>query len=146
MLFQPLVWTAISTGKIVGVFEGVHKISDISMYRLFGLGELLAKNDEFGLGDKGYQGAERLLTPFKNPRGGKCTQEQKFYNYIHGTFRVNVERTIGRIQNFGCFDHWRGRCELAYHEPAFYVIAHMVNISLDLSPMLVSPPEVLYWE
>ncbi len=45
-------------------------------------------------GDGAYKGAEkkflgtRFITPFKKPRGGQFTKEQKEFNRKHGSFNL----------------------------------------------------------
>eukprot|EP01127_Copromyxa_protea_P018982 TRINITY_DN607_c0_g1_i2.p2 TRINITY_DN607_c0_g1~~TRINITY_DN607_c0_g1_i2.p2 ORF type:complete len:106 (-),score=13.15 TRINITY_DN607_c0_g1_i2:19-336(-) len=52
--------------------------------------------DEFGLADKGYEGAPRLLTPWK---GKGLNAKQKAWNYIVESSRVMVENSFARLVN-----------------------------------------------
>jgi len=71
---MPLFWS--------GPHAGV--ISDIRCYRMYG--PVLAA-DEALLGDKAYYGSEELIPPYKKPRGGELTADQRDYNLIHGCTR-----------------------------------------------------------
>ena len=57
-------------------------------------------------GDGAYEGAEkkflgtRFITPFKKPRGGQLTKEQKEFNRKHSSKRVGVENSIGVVKQY----------------------------------------------
>jgi len=52
---------------------------------------------EYGLADKGYQGAPKLLTPFKCARGKSLSEEEEAANALISTIRILIERD-GPIQ------------------------------------------------
>jgi hypothetical protein len=59
--------------------------------------------------DKGYQGIEKLhalsLTPFKKPRKGELTPEQKVFNRSLSKFRIVIEHVNRRIKCFKMFQY-----------------------------------------
>jgi hypothetical protein len=66
----PLFWS--------GPHAGVR--SDIRVWRDHG--PTMAA-DDFVLGDKAYQGAPDVISPYKRPRGGQLSRHQKDYNTVH---------------------------------------------------------------
>ena len=56
------------------------------------------------VGDKGYQGIDELhensIMPYKKPKGGKLTKEQKAFNRSLSKFRILIERINRRIKRF----------------------------------------------
>lgn len=54
--------------------------------------------------DKGYQGIKDIhfksLIPFKKPRKGKLTTEQKIFNRNLSKFRIKIEHVNRRIKRF----------------------------------------------
>lgn len=89
-------------------------------------------DDEIILGDSGYQGAEKVLTPFKKPRGGTLTPEQKeVNNYIHSR-RVKVENTFAHMKQFSILSQdWRQ--DLNKQRLCFNILAHCRNIEVRTS-------------
>ena len=59
----------------------------------------LLENLEF-IGDKAYAGRANTTTPFKKPKGGQLTQEQKDFNKKISQKRVYVEHLIRVIKIF----------------------------------------------
>jgi hypothetical protein len=66
----PLWWS--------GPHAGV--IADITLWRNH---RPALEADDMLIGDKAYQGADDIISPFKRPRGGHLTEDQKDYNLIH---------------------------------------------------------------
>ena len=56
------------------------------------------------IGDKGFQGIVNLhansLIPFKKPRKGELTEEQKQFNSKLSKFRIFIEHVNRRIERF----------------------------------------------
>lgn len=56
------------------------------------------------IGDKGFQGILDLhansITPFKKPRNGELTEEQKQFNSKLSKFRIFIEHVNRRIKRF----------------------------------------------
>lgn len=121
------------TGKIIWVAGGVPTTHDKKIFENCGLKDQI-QPDELGLADKGYEGAEGLLTPKKKKKSQQLTEEEKKVNAIISTVRIIVERTIGRIKNWGCMSlKWRGNME--EHWKYFQVVANLVNLSFDIRPL-----------
>lgn len=89
------------TNEIVCVFEGKGSVHDFTLYKQSGIHIL----DRILLvGDKGFQGIRDLhassLTPYKKPRNGSLTPEQKQFNSELSAFRICIEHTNRRIKRF----------------------------------------------
>lgn len=116
--------------KIIWVFGGVPsgifhdlKLAEIGFYEILDDGEKV-------LGDKAYIGNDHSVTPIKGP----VTEAEKMVNQNIGAIRVDVERMIGRFKIFNCLCHkWRHNRDS--HPLVFGVIAEIVNIETDLSPI-----------
>lgn len=81
--------------------------------------------------DSGYQGYQddhpALDIPYKKPKKGKLTKEEKQYNHALSRFRVRVEHAIGRMKKFRILAD-RFRYPKARHAVKFAVIAGITNI------------------
>jgi hypothetical protein len=87
-------------------------------------------------GDKGYQGLEgkdpqrEVKTPYKKPRGGELTEEQKLFNRVFNRGRVIVEHALAHLKVFQVLKQvYRHR--RAQHNTIFRIIAGLVNRRLD---------------
>ncbi len=122
----------ITDGKIVSI-EGPRTGSahDVSIWKGSSFKGLLKEN-EFVLGDKGYQGDEVIIVPWK--KNQLVFMYQWAFNLYHAHYRITVERTLGRMKFFKCLQV-RWRHELSLHHIAFYVIANIVNIDLFFHPL-----------
>jgi hypothetical protein len=98
--------------------------------------------------DKGYQGAAKqvslvtvinpetneqkqvprltLETPFKKPRGGELTDEQKEFNQKLGSVRVRIEHCIGWVKNWA-ITSTRFRCDHSIYTLVMQVVCGLVN-------------------
>ena len=89
------------TGKIICIYEGKGAIHDFELYRQSGI-----HMNKFILlvGDKGFQGIVDIhgnsITPFKKPRKGNLTEEQKQFNSKLSKFRIFIEHVNRRIKRF----------------------------------------------
>lgn len=66
-----------------------------------------------GLADSGYQGISKkwpsIETPYKKPRGGKLSKDEKEYNHILGSIRVKIEHVNAWLKRFRILkDRYRG--------------------------------------
>ena len=81
--------------------------------------------------DSGYQGYDKdhpdLDIPYKKPRGGKLTSEEKHYNHALSRFRVRVEHVIARMKKFRILAD-RFRYPRSTHSAKFATIAGIVNL------------------
>lgn len=84
-----------------------------------------------GYGDSGYQGYQEdhpdFDIPYKKPRKGKLTKEEKHYNHALSRFRVRVEHAIGRMKNFRILAD-RYRYPRPRHSVKFAIIAGITNL------------------
>ena len=85
-----------------------------------------------GYGDSGYQGYQEdhpdFDMPYKKPKKGKLTKEEKEYNHALSRFRVRVEHAIGRIKKFRILAD-RYRYPRSRHSTKFAIIAGITNLS-----------------
>lgn len=84
-----------------------------------------------GYGDSGYQGYQDdhpdFDMPYKKPRKGKLTIEEKEYNHALSRFRVRVEHVIGRMKKFRILAD-RFRYPRSRHSTKFSIIAGITNL------------------
>lgn len=52
----------------------------------------------FVVGDSGYVGSSRLLTPYKKPKNAELTPQQARFNYYHSLTRGVIEKTFGILK------------------------------------------------
>lgn len=98
--------------------------------------------------DKGYQGLDKqvtlvtvrnpetgeahqvprlqVYTPFKKPKGGELTEEQKAFNRLLGAVRVRVEHCIGWVKNWAIIAT-RFRCAHSIYTLVMRVVCGLVN-------------------
>eukprot|EP00732_Lithocolla_globosa_P000763 Lithocolla_globosa_v1_NODE_290_length_4624_cov_1165.781571.p2 type:complete len:303 gc:universal NODE_290_length_4624_cov_1165.781571:1257-2165(+) len=103
-------------------------IHDLTVYRK-GLLPAMIHIFEHLLADKAYIcNGLPFVTPYK---GNPCylSDFERKFNCFMSTFRVIVERTIGRMKSFSCLrQQWRHDLDL--HHIAFSVCAHLTNINI----------------
>ena len=82
-------------------------------------------------GDSAYQGYgkdhEGIDHPYKKPKGGELTVEEKEYNTGLGRFRVRVEHKIGQVKRFRIVSD-RFRNPRRTHHTKTSIIAGIVNL------------------
>jgi hypothetical protein len=87
--------------------------------------------------DSAYQGYDKehpnLEFPYKKPKGGPLTSEEKEYNQALSRFRVRVEHRIGRTKRFRIAGE-RFRNPLGTHHTKTSIIAGLVNIEAGFWP------------
>jgi len=87
------------------------------------------------VGDKGYQGVcdlhENSLTPYKKPKGGTLTDEQRAFNSSLSKFRVHIEHVNRRIKRFKMFQY-RYRNKQRKHHKRISLICGIHNFELAL--------------
>lgn len=116
------------TGRIVSVSHSAPgTVHDITIRRR---GPPLPENAH-AYADSGYQGYQddhpALDIPYKKPKKGKLTKEEKDYNHALSRFRVRVEHTIGRMKKFRILND-RFRYPRTRHSIKFSIIAGITNI------------------
>ena len=127
-------YIVIADGRIAGVspsHPGSHH--DLTIRRT---GPPLPKQAR-GYVDSGYQGYDRehpnLEFPYKKPKGGALTDEEREYNRALSSFRVRIEHRIGRTKRFRIAGD-RFRNPLATHHTKTSIIAGLVNIEAGFWP------------
>lgn len=81
--------------------------------------------------DSGYQGYQddhpAIDIPYKKPKKGKLTKQEKEYNHALSRFRVRVEHAIGRMKKFRILAD-RYRYPRLRHSVKFSIIAGITNL------------------
>ena len=89
------------TGEVICVHEEKGSVHDFEIFKQSGIHVL---DDILLVGDKGFQGIcaihPRSLTPYKKPRRGDLTPEQKAFNRKLSKFRMLIEHVNRRIKRF----------------------------------------------
>jgi len=116
------------TGRIVSVSSSVPgTVHDLRLRRR---GPPLPQNVN-AYTDSGYQGYQNdhpnLDIPYKKPKKGKLTKDEKDYNHALSRFRVRVEHAIGRMKRFRILAD-RYRYPRARHSVKFAIIAGITNL------------------
>ena len=88
-------------GKIICVYEGKGAVHDFELFKQSGTH---IHDSILLVGDKGFQGIcdihSSSLIPFKKPRKGTLTAEQKAFNSNLSKFRMFIEHVNRRIKRF----------------------------------------------
>jgi len=89
------------SGKIICVEEAKGSVHDFEIFKQSGIHLL---DDILLVGDKGFQGICALhslsFIPFKKPKNGELTAEQKAFNRKLSKFRMLIEHVNRRIKRF----------------------------------------------
>lgn len=90
-----------------------------------------------GYADSAYQGYDKdhpdLDIPYKKPKGGELTAEEKDYNRGLSSFRVAIEHRIGRTKRFRILcDRYRNPRHT--HHTKTSIIAGLVNVEAGFLP------------
>jgi hypothetical protein len=90
-----------------------------------------------GHADSAYQGYDKdhpdLDIPYKKPKGGELTAEEKDYNRGLSSFRVAIEHRIGRTKRFRILcDRYRNPRHT--HHTKTSIIAGLVNVEAGFLP------------
>ena len=115
-------------GRIVSVSSSTPgAVHDLTLRRR---GPPLPQNAR-GDADSAYQGYQDdhsdLDIPYKKPKKGKLSQDEKEYNHALSRFRVRVEHAIGRMKTFRILSE-RYRYLRSPHSVKFSIIAGMTNL------------------
>lgn len=90
-----------------------------------------------GYADSGYQGYDKehsnLDIPYKKPKDGELTAEEKEYNRGLSSFRVAVEHRIGRTKRFRIVSD-RFRNPRRTHHTKTSIVAGLVNVEAGFLP------------
>jgi len=94
------------SGEIICVSEAKGSVHDFEMFKE---SDIHLLDDILCVGDKGFQGICDFhafsVTPFKKPKGGKLTPEQKAFNRNLSKYRIRIEHVNRRINCFKLFKY-----------------------------------------
>jgi hypothetical protein len=117
-------------GEILFVSEAKGAVHDFEMYKQSGI---RLHEDTLFVGDSGFQGICDIhlfsAIPFKKPKGGELTEEQKEFNRSLAKYRIRIEHVNRRIKRFKIFQH-RYRNKQHKHLIRFTLICGIYNYQL----------------
>jgi hypothetical protein len=130
------VLVQIGTGRIMAYLgPDVGRIPDINAFRLHEQ-ELHLLDEELILGDKGYQGHEKILCGFKNSKKAPLDVDDQVFNLLLDSVRQLVECTFKRLKQFGVLGKsGRWHCARKKHRPVFHLCCQFTNMSMDRDPV-----------
>ena len=115
------------SGKILFVSEAKGSVHDFEMYKLSGL---RLNDDILFVGDSGFQGILDIhlfsVTPFKKPKGGELTDEQKAFNRSLAQYRIRIEHVNRSVKCFKILKY-RYRNKQQKHLLRFALICGIFN-------------------
>jgi len=118
------------TGKIICVSEAKGSVHDFEMFKQ---GDIIMLDDILCVGDKGFQGIcsfhDFSLTPFKKPKGGELTAEQKAFNRNLSKYRIRIEHVNRRLNCFKILKYCY-RNKQKKHNLRFSLICGILNFDL----------------
>jgi len=118
------------SGEIICIDEAKGSVHD---FELFKQSKIYLLDDILMIGDKGYQGIHSFhafsLIPFKKPRNGELTEEQKEFNRVLSKFRILIEHVNRRIKRFKMFQY-RYRNKQRKHLLRLSLICGIYNFEL----------------
>ena len=116
---------------------------DKKLYDESGVGDDLDE-DEAMMGDSGFQGIQHehlAILPYKKPKGGKLTKEQKEHNRRVSRLRVVVENSIAQIKTFRVMAEVYRHAREDYHD-IFQIVAVLVNRRIQRCPLRRPSPSL----
>jgi len=100
--------------------------ADVTVYREQRMEDHLDLGERI-LGDKGYFGEKRIITPRKKRPGKELTTEELAFNGIVSSHRIEVEHTFGKIKVFRALSSpWRQA--LKRHKKVFFILCEITNL------------------
>ena len=111
------------------------------MLRRFGFLERLRRGEKV-IADKGYVCAElshQIVTPIKSRN---LTENEELFNRAVSAVRILVERVNQLIKRFAIMSHVF-RHDIVLHGVVFRVICHLINLRIELCPLVKKPHRVL---
>jgi len=126
----------IATGKICAVIgPDPGAFADLYSLEISGMYAYLESWSPFEiiLADKGYQGDDHCLTPWKGPN---LTPEQDAFNEVLASVRQLVECVLKRVKDFRALGAaGRFRCSPEKHFMVFNVACNIANIAFERNPV-----------
>jgi len=121
-----------ATRRILAIAVAEGKCHD---FQLFKDSKLRLKPETKAVKDSGYQGAQKIhqntLLPFKKPKGGRLTKEQKRFNKALAQERITNEHAIGYLKRFRILSE-RYRNRRKRYGLRINLIAAICNLELDI--------------
>ena len=120
------------SGQVICVHQAKGSVHDPELFRQSGV-----RINKFIIvvGDKGYQGIAELhknsLTPYKKPKGGELTLEQKAFNSALSKIRILIEHVNRRIKRFKMFQ-CRYRNKQRKHHKRISLICGIHNFEIGM--------------
>jgi hypothetical protein len=112
-------------------------VHDLTAARRSGLFRRLLRGERV-LGDMGYMGHPRTVTPLKKNCKRFSASYRIWFNKLLGKLRVRVEHILHRIKVFECFIRpWRHN--LKFHRIAFHVAINIMSIETKFFPLHKKP-------
>ncbi|DAZ98312.1 TPA: hypothetical protein N0F65_008898 [Lagenidium giganteum] len=93
---------------------------------------------EFLIGDSAFATSSRMVSPFKNFRGGSLTPEQKFFNYRLSKIRFKTEHCIGLIK--ARFQYFKGIRSIIATQQDLRRILRLFKCAVIIHNLLVNEP------
>jgi hypothetical protein len=121
--------------------SSVHDITQLKKSDFF---EKLSLDEKI-MGDKGYIGIFRMMTPYKEyDNGNLFTPLMSARNKVIASTRQIVECVIRRIKIFGVLgNRGRFRNRRDFHKAVFEVCCQLTNITIDVRPVFKGPTKYI---
>ena len=119
---------AVRPDGIICWINGPHQgsMADITVYREERIEDDLQQG-ELILGDKGYVGEARIITPKKKPAGRDLSEDEQAFNALINEKRIIVENCFAMVKSFRSMSTpWRQKLER--HKYVFYVVCELANM------------------
>jgi hypothetical protein len=116
---------------------------DKKLYDESGVGDELEAGEAM-MGDSGYQGIQHThpaALPFKKPKGGELTPEQKEHNRRLSRIRVVAENTLAQIKTFRVMAEVYRHVRDGYND-RFRIVAALVNRRIRRRPLRRPSPSL----
>lgn len=128
-------------GRVEAVSESVPgSTHDLTLLVNSGVLGVLGEG-EGAMADKGYVGADKhhpgvpLVLPFKKPRGGELSEQQKAFNREVARHRIVVEHTMAQLNRFTVLRQVYRARRRERHGGVVRVVAKLVNRRLAVKPL-----------
>ena len=116
---------------------------DKKLYDESGVGDKLDEGEAM-MGDSGYQGIQQehpAVLPYKKPKGGKLTTQQKEHNRRLSRIRVVAENTLAQIKTFRVMAEVYRHAREGYND-IFRIVAVLVNRRIQRRPLRRAVPSL----
>lgn len=131
-------------GELMNVSETVPGSQhDKKLYDESGVGDHLEEGEAM-MGDSGYQGIQHdhpAVLPFKKPKGGELTPDQKDHNRRLSRIRVVAEHTLAQIKTFRVMAEVYRHVRDDYND-IFQIVAALVNRRIQRRPLRRTVPSL----